>query len=224
MTALNVIQRDNEIMVMTDGLGVQIAGPPKPIQKVGLLAHVPAVVAVRGNMALARNFAAFDELSPGGTFEDFVDFVPAFLEMFVPQVEAAQKQPKLKLSNEIHVCGYSALRDRLEHYFITTGTEYQPFGREPYQMYLETERSTASPMPSEDARTAAKCRYVDADAFDPADHGIKLMEAQRLTYPEYIGLFVQVSRVTRHGVSSQVIHRWPDRIGERISHDPNCLL
>jgi hypothetical protein len=36
------------------------------------------------------------------------------------------------------------------------------------------------------------------------------MDAQRRTYPDKIGL--QVARVTREGISSQVIHRWPNDI------------
>ena len=54
-------------------------------------------------------------------------------------------------------------------------------------------------------------------AFDVADHGVKLTDAQRRTYPDMIGGFMQLARVTREGISSRIIHRWPDEIGKRLA-------
>ena len=65
------------------------------------------------------------------------------------------------------------------------------------------------------------------DNFDPERDGIALLEAQRLVSMPLdsrkpgnvgciVGGFAQLTVLSRSGVNSRVIHRWPDRIGERM--------
>jgi hypothetical protein len=65
----------------------------------------------------------------------------------------------------------------------------------------------AAPQPSYGAIEAAGFVVPKLEKFDPADHGVKLMDAQRRTYPEAVGGFMQLSRVTREGISSRIVHR-----------------
>jgi hypothetical protein len=69
---------------------------------------------------------------------------------------------------------------------------------------------------------------IDIADFDPVDHGIPLMEAQRRTPIKHhlggelfiVGGHVMVSEVTRDGISQKIIHQWPDEIGKPICPEP----
>jgi hypothetical protein len=55
--------------------------------------------------------------------------------------------------------------------------------------------------------------------FDVYQHGIPAMEAMRLVGDENgyrVGGFIAHIEITRDSVSTKIIHRWPDVIGERI--------
>jgi hypothetical protein len=55
--------------------------------------------------------------------------------------------------------------------------------------------------------------------FDVYQHGIPALEAMRLVDDENgyrIGGLIAHTAITRDSVSTQIIHRWPDVIGERI--------
>lgn len=67
-------------------------------------------------------------------------------------------------------------------------------------------------------------RGTDADAIDPAVDGLAVMEIQRAN-PHldngdvvFIGGFAQLTTVTADCVTSRIIHRWPDKIRERIGY------
>jgi hypothetical protein len=87
---------------------------------------------------------------------------------------------------------------------------YEGMGRPAYTLHLSEEPMTAAPQPSDAAISAVGFQCPEAPGFDPASHGVKLMDAPRRTYPEAVGRFMQLSRVTREGLSSHVIHRWLD--------------
>jgi hypothetical protein len=57
------------------------------------------------------------------------------------------------------------------------------------------------------------------DDVDPAVDGLKVFEIlRRHRVPgAMVGGFVQLTTVTRDEISTRVIHRWPDRVGEPIS-------
>jgi hypothetical protein len=86
-----------------------------------------------------------------------------------------------------------------------------------YTLHMEDEPRIASPQPSDEAIAAARFVCPTVRKFDPADHGVRLMDAQRRTYPDKIGGFLQLARVTRECVSSRIIHRWPDEIGKQMA-------
>lgn len=67
-------------------------------------------------------------------------------------------------------------------------------------------------------------RGTDADAIDPAVDGLAVMEIQRAN-PHldngdvvFIGGFAQLTTVTADCVTSRIIHRWPDKVRERIGY------
>jgi hypothetical protein len=85
----------------------------------------------------------------------------------------------------------------------------------------------AGPQPS--AETFVRCGYVppsDMSDFDPVQHGIPIMEAFRRTsaplhegYPAIgygVGGFIAHTLIERNRVTHNIIHEWPDVIGEPI--------
>jgi hypothetical protein len=80
-----------------------------------------------------------------------------------------------------------------------------------------------------DVRTmlAAGCQPLDdAAEFDTFKHGLPMMEAFRRTPIDGlygVGGFVTETRIGVNGIRSRIIHRWPDEIGQKISHSgPNA--
>ncbi|MEO3385116.1 hypothetical protein [Mesorhizobium sp. CAU 1741] len=93
----------------------------------------------------------------------------------------------------------------------------------------------AGPVPSDEENynlLSIGCRPqrdVPVAIFDPVEHGIPYMEAQRrmkiqvsdICEPmSIVGGHVLLSEVTRDGVSQRVIHRWDDEPGEPIEPEP----
>ena len=65
--------------------------------------------------------------------------------------------------------------------------------------------------------------------FDVERDMVAIAEQQRLIKEPYgprkiqssrVGGFLQLTTVTQDGISSKVIHRWPDKIGKRIGYVP----
>jgi hypothetical protein len=74
---------------------------------------------------------------------------------------------------------------------------------------------------------------IDPTIFDPERDGIRIMEAQRqILQPQgpkgglrYItGGFAQLTTVTKEQITTKIIHRWPDKIGEKITPADTPLL
>jgi hypothetical protein len=207
MTAINIVQRSGDILVMADGLGYDPnGGPSRNVTKMAMLPHIPVLVAVRGLSGVAHVIVAKFAVDRTGDFDSFLEFVPGFARQIVPEMCAHSKTPDFP--HEIYVVGFSRERARLESYFMATSDSYASRGREAYTLHLENEPMIATPQPVDEAITAARFVCPAAIEFDPSNHGVKLMDAQRRTYPGTIGRFLQVARVTREGISSHVIHRW----------------
>ena len=85
-----------------------------------------------------------------------------------------------------------------------------------------------NPLPAPDAMDAIGWEIPNPiETFDPVLDGLKLLEAQRRTrrplgrgpgavFAHVVGGFAQHTVVTENGISSNVIHCWPDEIGRRI--------
>ena len=216
MTAINIIQRSGEILVMADGLGSDGRdGPSRYVTKMAMLPHIPVLVAVRGHVSIAHLIIGRFAVEKTNGFDAFLEFLPGLAREITPQVCTHFGTPDIP--HEVYAVGFSESRGRLESHFMATGDVYAHRGREAYTLHLEDEPMAASPQPSEEAITAARFVCPTVKKFDATDHGVKLMDAQRRTYPDMIGGFVQLARVTREGISSRIIHRWPDEIGKRLA-------
>ena len=216
MTAINIIQKSAEILVMADGLGYDArGGPSQAVTKMAMLPHIPLLVAVRGHGSIAHLIVAKFATEKRTGFDAFLEFLAGFAREVIPQTNTHFGTPDFP--HEIHAVGFSESRGRLESHFLATSDAYVNRGRGAYTLHTEDEPMVASPQPSEEAITAARFVCPPVRKFDPSDHGVRLMDAQRRTYPDKIGGFLQLARVTREGISSRIIHRWPDEIGKRLA-------
>jgi hypothetical protein len=216
MTAINIVQRSGEILVMSDGRGSDMqGGAPRSITKMAILPHIPLLVAVRGFSGVAHLIVTRFATEGLGGFDAFLEFLPGFAREIVSLICTHHRTPDFP--HELYAVGFSEMRGRLESHFLATSDAYASRGRGAYSLHKEDEPMVASPQPSEEAITAARFVCPTVKKFDATDHGVKLMDAQRRTYPDMIGGFVQLARVTREGISSRVIHRWPDEIGKRLA-------
>jgi hypothetical protein len=216
MTAVNIVQRPGEVLVMTDGLRTLRSGASgHPCAKVSILPHIPLLVAVRGWTCLPHLMTArFASDGVGATFDDFLKFVPSFAQEVIPQLNAkfGEVAPA-----EFYIVGFSDERSRLETWKMASTDAYAARGQHPFELCFEEEPMTAAPRPSDEAIKAARFVCPTARKYDPLDHGLKMMDAQRRTCPDAIGEFLQLSRVTKEGISSHVIHRWPDTVGNGMA-------
>lgn len=93
----------------------------------------------------------------------------------------------------------------------------------------KVEGSICAPVPTaEAARAAGVTAQIEIDAFDPEIDGLKLLEVQRLVpsafdmrHPDRTGSIVgglgMLTTITRDGISTKVVKRWPDRVGRLIA-------
>jgi hypothetical protein len=100
---------------------------------------------------------------------------------------------------------------------MVDGDAYAHRGKKPWILYPDDAPMLAAPQPSAEAIDAAGFICPEVSDFDPATHGVRLMDAQRRTYPNKIGAFVQVTTVMKDGVESRIVHRWPNKIGEEVA-------
>lgn len=214
MTAIICIRKPNSVDVITDGACTDaVTGVLRMVaSKVGLLATAPAILAGRGNHSLVHAITGSCAGS-GWSFDEMIQHIPPLARKF-----SAVLPPDL--NDEIKLAGFSASQDRFMVLLMPCSDHLAQFGMKAFELTEQREPFTAAPKPSLKAEAEVGFTFPGHfDDFDPETHGRKLLEAMRRT-PEFthsIGGVVQVSTVTRDGVSSKVVHCWPDKIGERIS-------
>lgn len=94
--------------------------------------------------------------------------------------------------------------------------------------YLDGEQWSYGHMPIPSPQTMIELGYrspATAAEFDPARHGVTMMEGCRRTPFELhgtgltlnaVGAFVAHTEISDEGVTTRIIHTWPDPIGEPI--------
>jgi hypothetical protein len=145
VTAVNIVQRSGEILVMTDGLGV-IGSEVRAATKVSMLPHIPLLVAVRGYGALAHlltgRFAS--DVSSNLTLEDFLGFAPGLIREVIPALASHygdDRPPDI----EIYISGFSSARTALEVWKMASTDSYAGAGQLAFDLVLERDAMTAAP-------------------------------------------------------------------------------
>jgi hypothetical protein len=243
MTAVNVIRKPGVIHVLTCGAALAPDGKIVELQsKCVSFPTFPAAAAVTGQNLLLPTFAWYVATRGCTSFDMMVQRAPEWmsaaqatvLDLATKAMVAQGKSVfKVPTAYELVLAGWSNERQRMETYLLAGHDEgsldggVTPTRRGEMTETTETDGSV-NPPPSAEAMAAVGLT-ASLDDFDPIVDGVKLMEAQRRT-PALVGLwhgapgahvvggYVLHTIVTRDGVRSGIIHRWPDdAIGEVIT-------
>lgn len=195
MTAVNVWRTTASVQVYTDGLCGAAEGNPFLATKVNVLAHLPLIVAARGQMIVPALFGA---LLPFESFDALVDGIEAeFPHTYARYLSVYAHREDLPTRHiELVFAGWSAARQQCEAYFIRSGGEIE--GHAPARKLIELDAAAALPAPSQ---------LVHVDADNPEPGMIDVMEAQRREFPE-VGGFCQVTTLTRDTITQRILRRW----------------
>lgn len=226
MSALNAILTPEAVHVLTDGAGYGPDGTLTGItSKVAALPHLSAVLAARGKtFALPTIAAALNDRSPPGGFDELqagmvVEKTRMVLEQ-LPALAAAQNLPEAAVAGpfELILAGWSTARQRPELYALHTvpSEHFRPWQLTPVEDGYLT--------PGDGAFVNGLVEVIDFGRFDPERDGLRIVEAQRArAWPipggavaHGVGGFVQLTSVTRDAVTSRILKRWNDSLGEKI--------
>lgn len=237
MTAVNVIVRPDRAFLMTDGAFYTPDGRIIALGNKALpIANLNAAIAVRGLQAVVPIFA-LDFSIRYVSFDDMIDRVADDLRVW-HENRAHVVDESGWFDVELYIVGWSEAKQCAQAFSITT-RDYGD-GEEPCTL-RDCGRQTIAPGLSEEEETVRLPQlgvHVDARTFerdfDPARHGIAIMEAQRRALEQLsfvdepfcsIGGHISCTEVGKDGVRQRVIHRWAqDKPGQAFEPEPFKLV
>ena len=215
MTALNTIVTPTAVHVSTDGASYLRDGRVVwEGQKVAILAHLPAVIGVRGPSMhvpsivanVSANFTGFDQLAAAapGLFR-------AIHEQYREAMAAQGRAHEAHDDAEFVVAGWSEERDRPEAYGVQS---HGRNGLKPWTRY-EIEGVSISPGDS-DLTACLDFLNLETVLTDMESTALRIMELQRERQFEMdaggtavaAGAFCQLTSLTRAGISTKILRRW----------------
>jgi hypothetical protein len=217
MSAMNVIRNADGLTILTDGACYDTSGVVQCIcSKIIILPHLSAVVAARGLLSLLP--ALFEIAWVCRDFDELRSRIQ----------ENIHSLPLGPGGAEVVVAGYA--RDVFEIFMLPIHDIYAAEG---YPFGVMTPVPGHLIQPSLDPAVAAQIgwRIPVTDLmghawnnFNVERDGLRLMECQRHDGNGgfLVGGFVQATVLTRSGISSSIIHTWPDQVGCRI--EPVMLM
>jgi hypothetical protein len=227
MTAIAVMPTADRLVIASDGAVCSPKGGTLLglASKTVLIPEWSCVFVQRG----AGGFAHALYMSVGWR-RDFDDMLTVIGEAS----ESLHEQYIDQYQNDCHwsmvIVGWSTARARPEMYFLRS-REYEMLNTQtgahdviaPYQLH-ETWSLHAAPMPSSGLREQFGIDIAKAADLDPVEATCRLVAAARhQPNNEFcedaeciIGGFIQSTVLTRDRITTEIVHRWPDIIGERI--------
>lgn len=240
MTAINVIIGDDAAHVITDGAAVDPNGLLMMLaSKVHIYPHIKSVVAMRGMKALTPSFA--DSISSfGRSYDEIKKSIGTNLRQLVDRGGSTLTKMcgPFAIQFDAVVTGWSDVVNKPEAFVITTHSEH-PEIETPYEP-IAIAGYVIAPTSREliDEFDPAIRAYAN-DAVEPGSGDKKLTQIARniigrqrdLCVPMFgceesqriVGGFAQLTTVTRDGISSRILARYDDMIGEKLGskNSPN---
>ena len=221
MSAIITLIQKDAAHLLTDGAAYSPDGALQFVcQKVRLIPHLACAVAMRGPWNAcppifeAISFAGrtFDELR-----ENMVPLLQFCSEKYAPHFEVCDAGPDF----EVHVVGISET-DGPTGYIVSSHDR----GIDPWSLITLDGFSFGPNNPQISARVFGRIapgRYIDD--LDAAADGLATLEIMREIPAATIagddqamvGGFAQLTSIGSDGITSRILKRWPDKIGERIS-------
>jgi hypothetical protein len=234
VSAVNVFRLKNGVVFVSDGATYDDTGVLRGIHsKVFGLSELSCILGVRGdgrilslllhNIRCKATWTTFDNLL-GGIVAEARDVSEMLLE-----------HDGHDASFELSLGGRSEERNQWETYRIRSHT-HPTLGLAPWTVH-ELVPTFAGGAPDIDAmtRVGIKLNEKGTPIFDSwPDLAKRLILAQRISPMQLyeapgapmgygVGGFIQITELSADGISSRVVQRWPDVIGQKIdpSHDPD---
>ncbi len=231
MTALAIIRSDRAVVIASDGAchdpnsGLLTACG----SKVAFLPECSCIIGQRGAFGVGDVMRY--RLAACRDFDDVLLQAPAQLEaVFDEHEELTQFTPHATL----FIGGWSVERTRFETYRISTRekrTGDKAAGPEqvvaPYTLEPLPEGYSA-PMPAQQQLDQLQINWDLESLQEDCFLALKLICAARISPPTdddelgiyySVGGFLQLTVLTRDRITSEIVHRWPDPLGEKI--DPS---
>ncbi len=223
MTAINIIRQKEAVHIITDAAGYDDRGVLLTIgSKAWALPHLNAVMAVRGPKLLAPLLA--DLLGQSATsYDGLKDEFAEIMRTGCGRLAVADDQ----MPFQITVAGWSE-RCGPDSYVLTNRSS--PIDLEPWKV-LQCGPISLAPATETIARTVLETILTgdaNPDALDPEIAALKILAVQRRTKvalaygPQtdlqfLVGGFAQITTVTPSAITTKILHRWPDVLGETIA-------
>ncbi len=209
MTAINAWVTPTAAYLFSDAAFLD----PKTLRVVGFatkIAYMPeysAVMATSGNGLATSILAGAIAQHTLANFDHLIDNVS---DIFQRCVRLHHDKPFFE-DCRLVIAGYSKRTDAPGLYCLQTvaGIGIKPFEITPCPAFINPYAA------DENDRQIAD---MDFDSERPSESGLAIMRAQRVKFG-VIGGWCQMTTVTRDGIETRVLERWPDKIGEKISPD-----
>lgn len=248
MSALAIIRGDTAVVIASDGAGYDGAtGELRAIvSKVAMMPECQCIFAGRGlGGATAAMENALRQLAARGarlvTFDDVLEVFPTLAAHLHAEAEATADVPTTHFS--FMLGGYSARNERLETYTVRTRAFVAPDAngrmveRPPFDL-IALPSVHLAPSPNIESAAAVGIQrpqeMTDEYAFEATSYAARAVAACRLdreTDPmegaagiHFVGGFLQVTTLTETGVISEIVHRWPDTVGQPLDPKNGALL
>ncbi|RJG51807.1 hypothetical protein D0Z70_22520 [Sphingobium terrigena] len=233
MSAIVILQQTDAIHLITDGATYRDDGTVLEIRsKVTPLPAANCALAMRGGTWACQPLAA--ALSLCGSFDEIAEVLPDVVAGMTATYEIYfGDRPSHPKHFEIVIAGWSDNMDRMVAAVALTRQRNDPddptgFSTfdiyEPGTLFVPGQGCTIPAIDIEATLGRSLTTQADIDALDPGMDGFTLHAAQRREPGLYrgraayiIGGFAELTTVTRHGIESQVIHEWPDAVGQKIT-------
>lgn len=212
MSAINVLIQSDRVHLYTDGAIYQSDGELAGIgPKVRMMPHINAAMAMRGAFLGLAPIA--EELSAAPSFDalraGIIDCLKKCAVAYGHLLDQCSAGPDF----EVVIAGMSETGGP-SAYLVASHSRYG----DPWSIVDLTGLSVT---PASDAVHQSVFDIAagrDADHLDPIVDGLAIMETQRAERSgAYVGGFAQLTTIDADGVHSRIIHRWPDRLGEKVA-------
>lgn len=227
MTAINVIKQKGAIHLLSDGAGLQREGNlVARVNKVWPIPHLKAVFAGRGSPYFSIFIANYVSIA-ASCFDDINNILPEMAQTAAAEFKSMLERSAFGAVLDLFVVGWSE-KNGPTGYFLCNHRGHGDVAM-PWEV-TELGGINLAPV-SEPISADLKQGWPNGalpDDLDPVKDGLRMLEIQR-THPfdqngdtdnpvmmRAVGAFAQLTTVTASAITTRIIHRWPDKIGDVI--------
>jgi hypothetical protein len=224
MSAINVIRQTHQVHVLTDGAAYDPDGRLVMVgPKISIVPHLSCALAFRGPAAtrcLLTEVLAHGAASYDGLRDTIAEMLRESAAIYAPLFDGCQLGPDF----EVVVAGWSETKGA-DCYILPTHDRYG-------EAFSPVAIEGVTCLPSDEIlqpEIEALLVGLVADDVDPEVQGLAIMEMQRahpvvhlvdqlgdLTPRRSVGGFAQLTTIRPDGITSKILRRWPDVVGERL--------